>query len=301
MSDATVALIPAALRARLRGLRISARLPPPAGPLGQNASRQRGQGLEFSQYRAYEPGDEPRHIDWKLFARSDRYFVREAESEAGLAVWVVVDCSASMAQADVATPGRDKLTIAKTLAAATLEIALREGDRFGLLLIGGGQPTWLPLARGPRHRDRCALALVRAGADGGWPPASTLRSAWEQIEPHAVVVLIGDGFDPAADDFALQLAATRRDVRSIALTSIDERDFVLRGPFEFADPETGARIEADAPAAREQFRQRFQDARRAQQQRLAAEGVRAVEHAIDEPAERTLQQVLAASPGRPLR
>jgi len=292
MSDATAALIPPELAAQLRGLRIVAKLPPAAGPLGQNASRQRGQGLEFSQYRAYEPGDEPRHIDWKLFARSDRYFVREAESEAGLAIWMVVDCSASMAQSDLATPSKDKLSVARTLAAATIDIALREGDRFGLLLVGAGQLTWVASARGPRHRDRCVLALTQATAEGEWPTLASLQRAWERIEPTAVVVMIGDGFDEVSSGFALQLAATRRDVRSIALTSVDERDFDLRGAFVFEDPETGARLASDGAAARSEFRQRFASARQALAQRLATGGVRHVEHTLDQPLAMTLAQSL---------
>ena len=287
-------LIPIDLRPQLRGLRIVARLPPAAGPLGQNASRHRGQGLEFSQYRAYEPGDEPRHIDWKLFARSDRYFVREAESEAGLAIWVVVDCSASMAQADLATPSKDKLSVARTLAAATIDIALREGDRFGVLLLAAGQPTWVASARGPRHRDRCVLALKHAQAQGEWPALTSLQRAWERIEPAAVVVLISDGFDSRSSEFGLQLAATRRDVRSIALTAVDERDFGFRGAFVFEDPETGARMAADGAAAGADFRQRFAAARLQLAERLATGGVRHVEHALDQSLAMTLAQALGA-------
>jgi uncharacterized protein (DUF58 family) len=295
--DATAALIPPALRAQLRGLSIIARLPPPAGPLGQNASRQRGQGLEFSQYRAYEPGDEPRHIDWKLYARSDRYFVREAESEAGLAVWVVVDATASMLQADHDAPARSKLAAARALAAAAIEVALRQGDRFGLLIVGGDGASWVPSGRGARHRDRCALQLARLECRGQWPAEHGLRSAWSRIEPSSVVLMIGDGFDPLALEFAQHLATTRRDVRSIALTCVDERDFALRGPFAFEDPETGERIEADSAAAREEFRRRFASARDALQRRLAASGVRHVEHVLDQPLERALRSVLGTLRG----
>ncbi len=292
MRDDSATLIPAALRPHLRSLRIHARHPPPAGPLGQNASRQRGQGLEFSQYRAYEPGDEPRHIDWKLFARSDRYFVREAESEAGLAVWVIVDISASMTQADVAAPSIDKLSVARSLAAATLEVALREGDRFGLVLIGGNTPMSVPMGRGARHRDRCVHALTACRASGEWPSLASLRPAWERIEPASVVLMLSDGFDSTSAAFALQLAATRRDVRSIAITSVDERDFAMRGAFEFVDPETGARIEASAPAARASFRERFATARRSLSQQLTSGGVCHTEHVLDEPLQHSLNVAL---------
>lgn len=293
MSATAADLIPASLRPLLARLRLSARMPPPSGPLGHNASRQRGQGLEFSQYRAYEHGDEPRHIDWKLYARSDRYFVREAQSEAGLAVWVVLDCSASMRQADVATPARNKFDAARALAAATVEIALRQGDRFGLLCVGAGALEWVPLGRGPRHRDRCALTLMRRDCGGEWPPLPVLRGAWSRIEPAAVVVMLGDGFDPASTQFALHLAATRRDVRHVALTSVDERDFDLRGAFVLEDPETGARLETDGALARADFRARFQRARDALQRELTAGGVRHVEHVLDAPLDRPLRAVLA--------
>lgn len=286
-------LIPASLRPHLARLHLSARLPPPAGPLGHNASRARGQGLEFSQYRAYEHGDEPRHIDWKLYARSDRYFVRESQSEAGLAVWVVLDATASMLQADIATPARTKFEAARALCAATLEIALRQGDRFGLLCVSDGALDWVPLGRGPKHRDRCALMLMRRECRGAWPSAATLRTAWARIDPAAVAVLVGDGFDAAGTQFALHLAATRRDVRSIALTSVDERDFELRGSFLLHDPETGERVETDGGQARAAFRERFAAARAAQARELAAGGVRHVEQVLDQPLERALRAVLA--------
>ena len=94
--------LPPDVLARLRPLRLHARRGAIAHGLGAHASVQRGSGLEFAQYRAYEPGDDPRQVDWKLFARSDRYFVREAERESPLVAWIVLDASASMGQADQA-------------------------------------------------------------------------------------------------------------------------------------------------------------------------------------------------------
>ena len=87
-------LIPADVRSRLQDLRLNARRAIGARGIGLHRSRSRGAGLEFAQYRAYEPGDEPRQIDWKLYARSDRFFVREAERESPLTAWLLVDASA---------------------------------------------------------------------------------------------------------------------------------------------------------------------------------------------------------------
>ncbi|HET7842919.1 MAG TPA: DUF58 domain-containing protein, partial [Xanthomonadales bacterium] len=158
--------IPAEVRARLAALRIAPRRASAQGGYGLHVSRHRGAGLEFAQYRAYEPGDEPRRIDWKLYARSDRYVVREAERDAALALWVVVDATASMAQADLAHPGRTKLAHAALVATCAFEIAARQGDRFGLLVVADGRASPIALGSGPRHRDRCSAALAAQQASG---------------------------------------------------------------------------------------------------------------------------------------
>ncbi len=110
---------------------------------GLHDSVQRGSGLEFSQYRAYEPGDALGNIDWKLFARSDRYFVREAERESNINIWLVLDASASMLQRSSesrsdshskskSNKGWHKLDYAKHLLATIAYIAHKQSDTVGL-------------------------------------------------------------------------------------------------------------------------------------------------------------------------
>ena len=84
--------------ARIKDLPLVAKTIAEGFLIGHQASTQRGVGLEFSQYRAYQEGDELNRIDWKLFARSDRYYVREAERESEIDVWFLLDSSASMLQ-----------------------------------------------------------------------------------------------------------------------------------------------------------------------------------------------------------
>lgn len=290
-TDRDAALLPAELRAQLRGLSLRSRHPPSAGPLGLNASRRRGPGLEFSQHRGYEPGDEPRRIDWKLFARSDRYFVRESESEAALAVWVLLDTSASLDERE--GDGSSKWQRARELAAALLEIAQRQNDRFGLLLIGNDAVSATPLGSGPRHRDRCLGRLRDTRPSGAWPAESALESLFGRIGREALVCVLGDGFEPAAERLACRLSAAGRDVRHLALSTGVECGFSLRGSLQLKDPETGATLDLDADSARADFIQRFQDARRAQALRLAASGVQHVEHRIDQPPIQALRDLLA--------
>jgi len=165
-------LIPADVRARLKNLQITSRHAAGTRGFGLHRSPSRGAGMEFSQYRAYEPGDELRQVDWKLYARSDRFFVREAERDSPLDVWLLLDTSASMSQRDAARPGWSRLHAAIAIAACTIEIALRQGDRFGLAAIGHDHLQLTPIGAGPRHRDRCLIELHKLTAAGAWPATS---------------------------------------------------------------------------------------------------------------------------------
>lgn len=275
-------LIPAAIRPQLKGLRLMARRAASDG-IGQHVSRNRGDGLEFAQYRTYAPGDEPRRIDWKLFARSDRYFVRESERDSALTVWLMIDASALMNQADEALPGFSKLDAAKILAASIIELALQQGDRFGLIAIANGRVDLVPAAGGTRQRDRCEVVLRQLRAGGGWPDETALRPVWDRIHADHMAVLLSDDFDDAAVRLVERLAAARREVLSVQLLSGDEREFLFRGNRRFIDPESGAEVRSDGAAAREHYLRDFAKARAALARRFAASGVRHVEAMIDRP------------------
>jgi uncharacterized protein (DUF58 family) len=277
-------LIPPALRARLGEFRLASPRAHGGHGYGQHPSRSRGAGLEFAQYRAYEPGDELRQVDWKLYARSDRFFVREAERDSPMTAWVLLDISASMAQADEARPGWTRLDAARQLAACVFELALRQGDRFGLIGIGGAGVRVGPAGGGPRHRDRCELELRALQAAGAWPPEAALRPVWERARAGDLVVMLGDGFDEAAIALAERLAAARRDLVFLQVLTADERDFPFRGGRRFIDPESGAALLADGQAARADFLARFAQAQAALAARLSAAGVRhAVWHLDEDP------------------
>ncbi len=293
-------MIPPELRARLRGLKFDSAVPAGGRGLGQHLGRSRGAGVEFEQYRAYEPGDEPRRVDWKLYGRSDRFFVRDATRDSPRNVWVLIDATASMAQADTRRPDYSKLAAAKLLGACLAEIAAAHGDSLGAIGIGGAGLQLIPAGAGRRHRDRVLLALEQLRCTGGWPgePAA-LRPAWERIEPDSLVVMLSDGFDPAAPDLALRLAAARRQVLSLGLITAEERDFEFAGGYVFRDPETLAECRVDAPAARADYLARFKRARAELARRLARGGVRHLDHALDEAPEVPLRLLLSGAARAP--
>lgn len=290
----TPGFLPPEVRARLRTLTLAPRFARGSRGFGLHASHSRGAGLEFAQYRAYEPGDELRQVDWKLYARSDRWFVREAERDSPLAAWIVIDASASMAQGDAARPGWSRLDAARGLAAAVMEIALRQGDRFGLAAVGGEGLVLQPAAAGPRHRDRCLLALDALRASGGWPGEAALLPLHERIAPLDLVLLLSDGFDEAALRLAERLAAARREVLMIRVLTAEERDFPFAGGHLFHDPESGLELRGDGAAMRAGFLERFGASRREQASRLAAAGVRQVDYVLDEALDLPLRTLFAS-------
>ena len=285
------------LRARLKGLRLATRLTPTGQGIGQHASNSRGAGLEFAQYRAYEPGDEPRSIDWKLYARSDRYYVRDATRDSPLNACVLIDASASMAQADRARPAYGKLDAARTIAACIGDIALQQGDRFSFTAIGGDGVTGVPAGNTLRHRDRFELGLQALRAQGRVPARDGLRVLWERIPAASLVVLLSDGFDDDVVEVAERLARTQRDVISIQLITADERDFPFDGGHLFEDVEAGVERLVDASGVRSDFLARFGAARQALARRYAASGIRHVEHFLDQSPAQVLRTLFG--PRRP--
>ncbi len=291
-------LIPPAIRARLKSLRLSTRLTPNGQGLGLHAGRGRGAGLEFAQYRSYGQGDEPRSIDWKLFARSDRYFVRDATRDSPLSVWLVIDCSASMAQADPERPDYSRLDAAKVLAACITERAVAQGDSVGLITVGGASTQGLPAAAGARHRDRLLLLIESLTADGRDGARATPPLLSAQIAPDALVVSISDGFDEALTASCERLAAARRDVRAIRILTLGELRFAFSGSQRFIDPESGRERTLDADGARDGFLSRFGEVRREHLRRLAKHGVIGVEHPLDEPADAPLRALFSSRASR---
>lgn len=291
--------IPPDVRSRLRRLTLRTRRDPALRGFGMHASRNKGSGIEFAQYRAYEPGDEPRRIDWKLFARSDRFFVREAEEESPVAVWIVIDASASMAQADRARPGWSRLDAAGQLALCIAQVAQGQGDRFGWITLQQGRLGLAAPASGRAQFDRLQIDLARLDAGGHFPDAGTLAPLWERIGARDLVIFLSDCFDEAGIALIERLAKAGREVLCVQMLTVEERDFPFDGGYRFIDAETGAALIGDAAALRDGFLTRFAAARAALAERLACAGIRHTAHVLDEAIDQPLHDLFGHK-GAPL-
>lgn len=245
-------LLSPALLAALRGQELTARRTLDGALIGGHASALPGAGLEFSQYRSYRPGDDLRRVDWKLFSRSGRYFVREAEGERSVTVRVVLDASASMAMTGSTGSKFDR---ARELAAGIAWMAHRQGDAVGMTVVNDRAQTGLAPSRARHQVHRILDLLERAHPEGRWPE-------WPRIEPlftatggRGIVVFISDLHDHT-DELrvaAKKLAAFGHDLAVLQLVTAEEERFAWHGAVAFEELETGAIVELDADRAREGY------------------------------------------------
>ena len=225
---------------------------------GLHAGRERGAGVEFSEYRAYAPGDEWRRVDWKLMARADRYFVREAERDSHVACWLVLDATASMAEPSRSVPHLDKLSYARTLLGCVAAIAERQGDAFGMIVLSAGGVQFTPASRGPRQMQRILAGLARASADGELPGAEALRAALHFAQSPAMVFAAGDFLDwPSPLSEALvRLRHMRHDVRVACLQTQAEQHGAFDPATSWRDPEHAGMVYRFDAAAAAAYRER---------------------------------------------
>ncbi len=214
------------------------------GAWGERRSTRRGAGLEFADYRDYTPGDDPRRVDWNLYARLDRPYVRLYEEEEDLAVTVLLDGSDSMTW-DTRWP------VAQRLASALGMLALLEGDtlRGAFLQAEGVTATWGAV----RGRGRLAgwttwlKTLLPAGATALGP---ALRDFAARPFRPGLVLLLSDGYDPAGLSAGIAALAGRgHEVALLHLLTPDELDPPLRGDLRLVDTETGDQREVTVDGA----------------------------------------------------
>lgn len=277
------------LQAATRGLTLVARQLVEGALAGLHPSRQPGLAREFSQYRAYQPGDEPRHIDWKLFARSDRYFVRESEIETAVALRLVLDGTESMCQTDAS--GRlSKFEAARRLAAAFAWLAQGQSDAVGLHVISSTNPLILPPTAHRRPFERIVHALAGIAPRGHWPARLPLIAGARR----ELVLVLTDGHERGSEIRAAlaPLQAREHELIFLHLLTREELDFPHRGAVRFEEWETGAALELDSGAVRAAYLEAHERHLRAWRQAWPGGRFHYESVCIDEPLAPTLRNLL---------
>jgi uncharacterized protein (DUF58 family) len=210
----------AALLDAVRGVRWPARSAVRGGIPGAHASRLRGISAEFTEYRPYRQGDDLRRIDWKLFARSDRAYIRLSNDRAIVPTMIVLDASASMAF-PVATTG--KWMLAAQLGVGLGAVARNSGDPVGLAIAQGDRSVLLP----PRMRRTVAHEIIRAVSEtrpgGDAPLAASVSIAAQSV---GRLVIVTDFLGDAEELMSVvgRLVAAGREVHAVHVIAREEID-----------------------------------------------------------------------------
>ncbi len=212
---------------------------------GLHRSPYLGFSVEFSSHREYVPGDDPKHVNWQLFARSRRLYVKEYSAETNMNVYLLLDVSGSM---ECANAGRSKLHYGSALAAALAHLALQQHDAVGLTLFADAIVGHLPPRAKSHQLDDILCAIAATSARPPSDASKALHQAAELATRRGMVIIISDLFDevPAIVQGLEHLRFRNHEVLIFQVLDPWERDLPLEGTVRFHDLETGQEIVTQA-------------------------------------------------------
>jgi uncharacterized protein (DUF58 family) len=266
---------------------------------GLHKSRRRGGGLIFAEHRAYRPGDDPRTIDWRAFARSDHHRVKHFEHEAQLRAVLALDLSGSMQYGGPPFVS-SKIGVAATLLGAAAEVLLRQGDAAGAALFQDRVMRWLP-ARGGQAQARAILEVLATPPVHGSQTqlAPVLDEIAERSHKHGAVMIASDCLDLSEDALRGLSRLTTRGHRVCLLHVMhrDELSLPFREPLRFLGTEGEEPLEADPRLLREAYLREINAFRTRIESACAAAGTRYVLASSDRPLHEILREALAPEGG----
>jgi uncharacterized protein (DUF58 family) len=241
---------------RIKSLQIRARVAVEGFIKGIHRSPYHGFSVEFSEYREYSPGDDPRYLDWRLFARSDRYYVKRFEDETNLRCYLVVDTSRSMGYR---SGSYSKSDYARTAAATIAYFLSTQRDAVGLVLFEGRITEYLPARYRVGQLRRLMAALKREPAGDSTNLATPLEQIAATVRKRGLIVLLSDLLAPV-ESLATRLGYLRfrgHDVVVLRILDPAELKFSFTAPAMFHDVESGREIYVDPSVARGEYLRRF--------------------------------------------
>ncbi len=291
MTMDTRELVDPAFFSRLESIQLRARSIVEGFMHGLHRSPYVGFSVEFSSHREYVPGDDPRHVNWKVFARHRRLYVKQYDAETNMNVYLLLDVSGSM---ECANTGRSKLHYGAALAAALAHLALKQRDAVGLTLFADSVVSHLAPRAKPHQLDDILHAIASNSARPVSDASRALHEAAELATRRGMVVIISDLFDdiPAIVSGLEHLRFKNHEVLILHVLDPWERDLPLEGNIRFHDLETGETLTTQA----EGIRDRYQEAVRRWRTDLDAEcrnrAVDRIEMTTDDPLDQVLLDYL---------
>jgi uncharacterized protein (DUF58 family) len=224
---------------------------------GLHRSPYHGFSVEFTEYRQYTPGDDPRYLDWRVFARSDRYFIKKYEDETNLRCHLLVDQSRSM---DFGSRSYTKSAYAATLAATLAYFLHLQGDAVGLLTFDENVRDYLPARHRAGHLRQLMLALERPASGKATDLNAPLERISTLIRKRGMVALMSDFLAPLdrLERNLIALTAGRHEVSVFQVLDPVELNLGLEKASLFEDIESQRTIYIDPAAARDAYMKKLE-------------------------------------------
>jgi uncharacterized protein (DUF58 family) len=234
--------------ARLTALPFESRQAMIGNVAGKHRSPHRGSSVEFAEYRKYVPGDDTRRLDWKAFARSDRFYIKEFEADTNLRAYFVVDSSGSMNFTSSETGETDtKIQYARRLAASLAYLLVKQGDAAGLSVCNDKLHLEIPPSRSASQLQHIFQSLADLEPKGETGLVEALHTVAEKVKQRALIIVLSDFFtDPEELGDALQhLRYRKHDIALFHLLDRQEIDFSFDRPHRFVDLEDNSALVAE--------------------------------------------------------
>lgn len=233
------------------GLELVARIVVEGFMSGSNKSQSVGAGQEFSQYRSYQPGDDLRQLDWKMFARSERYYIKQSEIETNITVKFMLDASHSMSYEE---GGISKFQFAKVMIAALAYLARKQSDTFGLYVVNDMHIHSVEPRFEQQQFMRFLNELIEVKSESTWKKGNGLDHVYNH-QGKELIIFFTDLYDDNNDlqHFISRLKTIRNEVIVFHLMGKQEMELSYGGSFSFEDLETGQLIKADTRAQQKKY------------------------------------------------
>ena len=218
---------------------------------GHHKSNHKGSSVEFAEYREYTPGEDPKRMDWRVLARTDKYFLKEFEAETNLRSHHLLDCSASM---KFGKP-ESKLEFAKKLIGTLSYAYLNQGDAVGLSLLLPEHTEDIPARRNPSQLQDIFHTLDHAEASGKDQVIDQLHEVAESIKSRALVIIYSDFLDDpkSISDVVHHMRDRKHEVVLFHIMDRQEVEFVFDRPTRFIDLEGGSSLLTEPSIIRDEY------------------------------------------------
>ncbi|HVI44737.1 MAG TPA: DUF58 domain-containing protein [Chitinophaga sp.] len=258
---------------------------------GMHAAKVKGAGLEFSQYRSYQPGDDLRWLDWKMYARSDRYYIRESEMETSIEISFLLDASNSMRHTE---NGIMKMDYARYLIASLGYLSHLQGDATGLAVLHQGALFAMAARREAQHMARFYYQLEKIQPGGVFTAPMHYRDLFSGPHKRKLIVFVTDYYEQEGEITTLleTLVALGHEVMVLHLLGRRELNGDYSGYDAVEDLETGRQVELSRHTNPEEYTKRLEQYMEQIRIRLLQKGMYYRRLILQEPMDAALRDLL---------